>query len=124
MVLATYNTHLILGERRLLMCPTVSKKPQLSQARDCCPRSCHTGLRELEGSEIKTTHFGAMPKTVNPPGKKLEGSVVSLMDLLGKKYGFDYTTVPSKTPNRLIANVSWHKKVFQSHWGYHLKVYP
>ena len=88
------------------MCPTVAKRPKVSRVIDCCLKSCPIGSNQLRGSEIETRYFGAMPKILNRPGKSLEGSVVSLMNLLGKKYGFKYSAVPSGTPNTLIANVS------------------
>ena len=100
------NTECYVSDQGQLLCPTIAKKPKKQRWTDCCHTSCPVGSSQLSGSEIETTYFGGMPKILNRPGKSLEGSVVYLMNLLGKKYDFKYSTVPSRTPNTLIANVS------------------
>ena len=90
------------------MCPTVSSIPKVSlhHVKYQNLKSCPTGHELLRGSEIETTYLGSIPMTVKQPGGKLDGSMVSLMNLLGNKYNFDYTTERGRTPNELIANVS------------------
>lgn len=74
-------------------------------------KSCPIGSRLLKGSEIETTYFGAMPMTVKVKRqrKSVEGTAVSLMNVLGGKYDFRYSTMPSRAPNTLIEKVRLYR---------------
>ena len=72
---------------------------------DYSSEGCPIGSRLLTGSEIETTYFGAMPMTLKRQGKSVVGTAVSLMNVLGGKYDFSYSTKPSRAPNTLIEKV-------------------
>ena len=87
------------------MCPAFAKRPTELYVIDDSIKSCPIGSRLLKGSEIETTYFGAMPMTLKRQGKSVEGTAVSLMNVLSGKYDFRYSTKPSRAPNTLIEKV-------------------
>ena len=67
--------------------------------------SCPNAQDGLMNSEIITTHAGMIPKLVRGI-KGLKGSIFSLMDLMSKKYKFQYTSIPAKSFTSMVNNVS------------------
>ena len=67
--------------------------------------SCPNAYDGLRNSGIFTTYAGMIPKVVRGI-KGLKGSIFSLMDLMSKKYRFQYTSIPAKSFAGMVYNVS------------------
>ena len=67
-------------------------------------KGCPSGHKVLTDAYISMSHIGALPKIVK--GKELRGSAFSLMDLLGKRYNFHYTSTRARSFSGMVKNVS------------------
>ena len=93
-------------ENGVLLCPSISKKPRISHILELnvSVKSCPSGHEVLTDAFISMSHVGALPKVVK--GKELRGSVFSLMDLLGKRFNFQYTSAGARGFSGMVMNVS------------------
>ena len=94
------------SEDTTLFCPTINRKPRISNmiTVNRQVRGCSSGAELLSGSDLSVTHVGSFPKIIK--GKGLTGSAFSFMNLMGRRYGFKYTSTPAKNIPGAVQNVS------------------
>ena len=67
---------------------------------------CPNGKELMRGAEIPMSFAGGGPFLVRKSGKLIGGSLLSIIDTLGIKYGFTSSMTPGKGVNVVVSTVS------------------